>query len=298
MLEGPGPGAAYAPRRYLLDAILAGAARDAGADLRYRCTVLDLVHSGARVTGVRYRDASGAVVTARCDLVVGADGMRSMVARLVGAREYATHEKLSCAYYTYWSGVPAVFAQYQRDGQWVGTIPTNDDQVLIAAYFRQRQFDRIRGNAGAAYLDNIRDTAPEVFERLASGTRTDRLYGTGDQRNFLRDPAGPGWALVGDAGHHKDSLTARGITDAFLQAQLLADCLQGNGITAYARDRDSVLTANYQATLAVARLDVEPERLRMLRAVQSSPDLTERYFAAAAGVLAPGEFYTPELLAS
>ncbi|MBX6383947.1 MAG: FAD-dependent monooxygenase [Microbispora sp.] len=301
-LDGPlpevdGDRAAYAPRRHLLDAILCDAAAAAGATVRHGCTVHDLVWDGDRVAGVRYRAAAGRTVTERAELVVGADGMRSTVAGLAGAAEYAVHPRLTCAYYTYWAGVSAGFEQYQRDGQWVGVIPTNDDQVLIAAYFRQREFDRIRGEAAAAYQANIEGTAPGLRERLREAEQTERLYGTGDQRNFLRTASGPGWALVGDAGHHKDSLTARGITEAFLQADLLADCLAREpgidaALAAYRARRDDLLLINYRSTLSVARLDVAEERLRMLRRIQHSPALTERYFAATAGLIDPADLLT------
>jgi 2-polyprenyl-6-methoxyphenol hydroxylase-like FAD-dependent oxidoreductase len=301
-LHGPGPEvdgrrAAYAPRRYLLDSILASVATDSGAELRHGCTVLGLLTEGAQVIGVRYRDADGKVCSARCRILVGADGMRSVVARLVGANDYAVRPKLTCAYYSYWSGVPASFEQYERPGRWVGVIPTNNDQILVAAYFRQREFEQIRGDAQRHYLENIRSTAPDLGARLDAGRQVDRMYGTGDQPNFLRTAAGPGWALVGDSGHHKDSLTARGITDAFAQADLLTQCIGSRrdlptadvALQRYAQLRDPLLTAGYRSTLSVARLEVTEERLRVLRVVQRSPELTERYFAAAAGVLAPEE---------
>ncbi|MEO3785214.1 NAD(P)/FAD-dependent oxidoreductase [Actinocorallia sp. B10E7] len=294
-LEGPGPGTAYAPRRHVLDTILATAAQKAGAEVRHGCTVLGLLEEDGRVTGVRYRTPGGKTTADRCRLVVGADGMRSTVARLAGAEEYAVHPRLTCAYYTYWSGVEAGFEQYQREGHWIGAIPTNEGRTLVAAYFRQRHFDGIRADAENAYLDNIRTTAPGLAERLRTASRDGRIYGTGDQRNFLRTPAGPGWVLVGDAGHHKDSLTARGITDAFLQAELLAGPGApddpGAAARRFARERDGLLLANYRSTLAVARLDVEPERLELLRSVQASDELTEKYFAAAAGSVTAGDLF-------
>jgi flavin-dependent dehydrogenase len=293
--EVDGRRAAYAPRRYLLDAILAEAAAEAGADVRHGCTVLAL-SGDERVCGVRYRAADGEVRTVGSRLVVGADGMRSMVARLVQAPEYLGHPKLSCAYYAYWSGVPAGFEQYQAPGRWVGVIPTNDDQVLVAGYARQAEFDGLRARAAEGYRDIVRETAPDLAGRLAGGQLTGRVLGTGDQRNFLRRATGPGWVLVGDAGHHKDSLTARGITDAFLAAQLLADRLGPAGekpleagLAEFERDRDDLLRRNYLATVAVARLDVEPQRLRTLRRIQESAELSDRYFAAAAGVIPPEE---------
>ncbi|MDX6637646.1 MAG: hypothetical protein QOJ01_1157, partial [Solirubrobacterales bacterium] len=44
-------------------------------------------------------------------------------------------------------------------------------------------------------------------------------------RGFFRRAAGPGWALVGDAGHFKHPGTAQGIGDAVEQAIHVADAL-------------------------------------------------------------------------
>jgi flavin-dependent dehydrogenase len=239
--------------------------------------------------------------------------MRSLVARLVGAKEYAGHRRMTCAYYTYWSEVAAGFELYERPGGWVAAVPTHEQLTLIVAYFPQHEFSQIRGQAMRAYLENVRTTAPQLHERILSGRQAGRFYGTGDQRNFFREAWGPGWVLVGDAGHHKDSLTAQGIGDAFLQADLLVECLtQGvpnspdvmqddrhlqMALERFARDRDRILEPSYQTTLAVAQLDLQPERLTLLRAIQNSQELTERYFGAVAGIITPQELYTPELLA-
>jgi flavin-dependent dehydrogenase len=305
--------AGYAPRRQVLDAVLVQAAVTSGAELREGCAAVDLLAEDGRVVGVRYRLPSGKLAPAPARLTIGADGMRSLVARVVGAVEYAGHRRMTCAYYSYWSDVPADFEWYQRPGRWVAALRTHDDLTLVAAYFPQDEFGRVRAAATRAYLENVRTTAPQLFERTARGRRVGRLYGTGDQRNFFRQAWGPGWVLVGDAGHHKDSLTAQGISDAFLQADLLVDCLTRNGaggadiledqprleraLERFARERDRLLEPGYQTTLVATRLQVEPERLSLLRAIQRSPELTERYFGTVAGILTPQELYTHELLA-
>jgi flavin-dependent dehydrogenase len=91
----------------------------------------------------------------------------------------------------------------------------------VLTYFPQSRFDEVRADAARAHLDQVRSTAPALYDRLRGNEQLERLRGTGDQRNFFRQAAGPGWALVGDAGHHKDSITARGISDAFCQAETL-----------------------------------------------------------------------------
>src|SRR6266545_4605642 len=80
----PGVDALYAPRRTVLDRVLADGASEAGAEIRFGVTVTDLVRDGPAVTGVIGRD-DRATFRASADLVVGADGIRSTVARLVDA---------------------------------------------------------------------------------------------------------------------------------------------------------------------------------------------------------------------
>ncbi|MBO0518535.1 FAD-dependent monooxygenase, partial [Streptomyces beijiangensis] len=90
---------------------------------------------GDRVAGVRYTTPGGTETTEHARLVVGADGMRSLVARKAGAQNVIEHARVSCTYYSYWSGVPSHFELYERPGRWIGVIPTNDDLTLLMTYF-------------------------------------------------------------------------------------------------------------------------------------------------------------------
>jgi 2-polyprenyl-6-methoxyphenol hydroxylase-like FAD-dependent oxidoreductase len=307
----PGVIGAYAPRRYVLDTILVEAAAAAGVDVREQTPVIGLTTDDGRVTGVRFRTANGNEATERTSLVVGADGMRSTVAKLVDAPLYAQRPNLTCAYYTYWAGVTTDFEIYERPGGWVAALRTHDDLTLVVAYLPQEQFARVRHDPMSAYLANIEATAPALWQRLAQSSIVDRLYGTGDQRNFFRSAHGPGWVLVGDAGHHKDSINAQGISDAFLQSDLLAAELGSQdpaatvgdpvrldaALSRFAAARDEHLFVSYHTTLLTARLDTSPDRLTLLRLIQDSPQLTERYFGVVAGILSPEELYTTDLLA-
>jgi flavin-dependent dehydrogenase len=96
---------AYCPRRTVLDKLLVDAAAEAGAELREHFSVQDLVWDGDRVSGITGRSASGTTVTERARMVIGADGIHSLVARQVQAPTYNTKPALACAYYSYWSGV-------------------------------------------------------------------------------------------------------------------------------------------------------------------------------------------------
>ncbi|TDV49767.1 flavin-dependent dehydrogenase [Actinophytocola oryzae] len=287
-----GQAAAYAPRRYLLDEILADAAVSAGAEFVDRSTVVGLLRDeDGAVRGVRYRRGD-ALVEASASLVVGADGMRSTVARLAGAPTVVEDPTMTCVYYAYWRGLPAEFALYEEPGRFVGTIPTNDGLTVVAAYFPQVDFPKVRRDARAAYVTNIGDTVPGLAAVRVDDERFDRLHGFGAQRNFFRQAAGRGWVLTGDAAHHKDSITARGISDAFVQAELLARQVLPavtdpralrDSLAAYAELRDDALAESYYTTLSVARLEVRDDRVELLRGISGDQRMVDQYFSVVSG---------------
>jgi 2-polyprenyl-6-methoxyphenol hydroxylase-like FAD-dependent oxidoreductase len=297
--------AGYAPRRYVLDPILAEGAVNAGVEFREECHVRDLLFDGDRVSGVKYTTPNGQNSVERANLVVGADGMRSLIARLTTASMITEDRRMTCTYYSYWEGLPAHFELYERPGRWIGVIPTNDALTLVMTYFPQAEFERVRTDAESAYMEAIRTTAPRLFDRMATASRVERLYGTGDQQNFLRQAAGPGWVLVGDAAHHKDSIAARGITDAFIQAQLIVDAIGvefGNkerldvALRRYSRDLENRFMGFYRSTLTTAELRVPESRVSLLRAISKHQDLVDKYFGTLSGACALDDFYNERLL--
>ena len=117
--------------RRVLDQILVDAAVAAGAELREHFSVTELVVDGTRVTGIRGHAAGGAVVTEQASIVIGADGVRSLVARGVQAPQYNVRPTMTCAVYTYWSDVPLEQAElYPRPERMIIAAPTNDGQTL------------------------------------------------------------------------------------------------------------------------------------------------------------------------
>ncbi len=294
----------YAPRRFVLDPILAAGAVAAGVEFREACEVTDLLFDGDRVVGVQYTTPGGAVATDRARLVVGADGTRSVVARRVGSGNVTEHPRMTCTYYSYWAGVPAHFELYERPGRWIGVIPTNDDLTLIMTYFPQREFTEVRTQVEAAYLEAVRTTAPALYERMSAGRRVEKLYGTGQQENYFRKAFGPGWVLLGDAVHHKDSITARGITDAFIQTRLLTDHIGQElhddaalevALKSYEDDLDEEFLNLYQGVLNVAELRPEG-RAEMLGKLVGHQGLIDRYFSTVSGACSFDDFYNDELL--
>ena len=148
------------------------------------------------------------------------------------------------------------------------------------------------------------DEVPELAERVRAGRREDHLYGMIDVPNFLRKPYGPGWALVGDAGCHKDPFMALGICDAFRDAELLVEALdQGlsgrapleQTLADYERQRNEATMEDYQRNLAQAQFrPLPPEVAQLRRALHDNPEETNRYYLAIEGMTPPEMFFNPE----
>jgi 2-polyprenyl-6-methoxyphenol hydroxylase-like FAD-dependent oxidoreductase len=297
--------ATYAPRRQILDQILINAAVQAGAEFRAGCSLSAVLSENDRVAGVRLNSNNGGEIVEQTRLLVGADGMRSRVAELVHAPTVIEDPRLSCVYYTGWTRISCGLSIREQPGSSIGTVPTHDDVTLILTYFPQDSFTAIKSDPLRAHLDSIKATAPDLFDEVSGSEQAVRLHGTGDQRNFFRKAHGPGWVLVGDAGHHLDSITARGITNAFVQADMLSGEIKGDlaneqnvdaALSHFEARRHDAQIDGYRSTLETARLQVQNSRLKMLRAISQVPALTERYFALLAGMISMDEFLTPELV--
>jgi flavin-dependent dehydrogenase len=252
----PGPGA-IAPRRTVLDPILLAAAAQAGAGVELGVSVHGLLREGGRVTGV-----ATSAGERRARLVIGADGRNSRIARLAQARAYHEHPPATFGYYTYWRGSPvAGLHACLEPGRFAGLFPVGGGLALAFVQGPRDQYPAFRRDPLPAYLRELR-SHPALADLLAGAVIAEPLRGTGALPNFLRTAHGPGWALAGDAGHHKDPLIARGIADAFRDADLLAaavtDGWEGDldaALARYGRQRDQCAIPLSDANLRVARLD-------------------------------------------
>ena len=182
----------YAPRRTVLDTILVEAAAMAGAEVRERFSVSELIMDGERVTGIRGHAAGGGTVTEQARIVIGADGLHSLVARSVQAPTYNVRPALTCAYYSYWSDVAldsarAVPAARPHD-------PGCPDQRRADA--GHHLLARIRCSTRCARTSRATSWRRSIWRRDSpSGCgwapRTERFRGTADLRNFYRQPLRP-----------------------------------------------------------------------------------------------------------
>ena len=189
----------------ILDKILLNAAVDAGVEVRERFSVEELVTDGDRVTGIPRPVSGRRPVQEEARIVIGADGVRSAIARMVDAPAYNEQPATSCAYYSYWSNVSIQAAElYPRPERMLIAAPTNDGLTLLISYWPQTAFDQVRADIEGEFMQAL-DIVPSLAERFRAGSRVEKFQGSGDLRGFFRRPFGPGWALVGDAGYHKES---------------------------------------------------------------------------------------------
>jgi flavin-dependent dehydrogenase len=289
-----------APRRYVLDTLLATAAQRAGAQVRPGVTVTGLRRDGrGRVRGVYGHDRAGAPVELAARYVIGADGLRSRVAGLVGAAINEAGPAGGATQYAYyaggrWSGIEFFVAERS----FAGVFPTHDGQACIwvcnpsadAKAVRRRTSSRVE-----AFEPLLEGSAPQLVERLRQARRTSPVQGMLRQPNQLRQAFGPGWALVGDAGYYRDAVTAYGISDAFRDAELLAVALdqalgaaavETTALAAYQQHRDQALREIFEITCRLAAYPPVPTFIELQKQLSAAID---KEAAALAARPIPGE---------
>ncbi len=217
-----------APRRHVLDALLVDAAVRAGVDLRTGVNITRVDQYLGRVTGVVGRDADGADLQVTARFVVGADGLRSRIARAVGAPIVDSRPPGGATHYSYFHG-PAWdgFEFHIAEGVMAGIFPTHAGEANVWTCTPGATTPNVAGGETDGFLQLLALANPALADRMAGAERTAPVRSAFNLPNHARQPWGPGWALVGDAGMHRDPVSGHGITDAFRDAELLARALDG-----------------------------------------------------------------------
>lgn len=294
--ERGGVSALFAPRRTLLDPLLVEAAAAAGADVRFATAVEGLVARRGRIAGVAARGRNGKPLVARAPLVVGADGHRSRVAAAAGAATTWQGSAASALIYGYFQGLPADgYEWFYRPQASAGIIPTNGGEVCVWAGAPASAGGFAPGVLEETFAGWLRRAAPEALARVAAARRSGRLRGYPGVAGYLRQPQGPGWALVGDAAAFRDPLSAHGITDALRDAELLArSAVAGLGhgdldaaLRRYQEQRDAIALPLQQITERVASYawtlpELRTTLLGLSRAMGREVQLIEGFDAAPA----------------
>jgi menaquinone-9 beta-reductase len=287
-------------RRFVLDQILVNAAAEAGVEVRTGAAVTGLVTEHDRVVGVT--TAGGEL---RAPLVVGADGTRSAVAKMIGAREYCTTPNGRVFMWAYYDGDPS------NGEMWAGKLDdcaylvlrSDDGLSLVAACPSIDRRDEVRGNREAVYEAGIR-AWPELHAGIAGAPREGPVRTMANMHGYFRESAGPGWVLVGDAGHFKDPSPGQGIADALRQAESLADAIAralggGSGnpdhvLRDWWRWRDEDAWEMYWFAHDAGMAGPWPRlRLEVLRRIAADPELTSALLRVFNHDLRPSQLFTP-----
>jgi menaquinone-9 beta-reductase len=294
--QAPEGRAAYCIRRATLDPWLQDLAEQAGADLRCRHRVLDLTRQGDRVTGVVVRTPHG-VETHQADLVVGADGMHSTLAELTGVESYHVSE----------TGRAGAFAYYPAPERWTEDwdatlehwgdelryVFRTDAEQLVLVYVGEREEVAAWGSARAERLRDALARSPTT-RRLSEGKQPlGASVGLLRATYYYRRPVGPGFALIGDAGHFKDFVTGQGMTDAFLDAERMAVAVLDGRDAAferYWRERDvATLPLHFDAIRQGAIGYNEPFIRWVTGRMARDPELVARVFRTFDRTLDPAQ---------
>lgn len=292
-IEAVGPSSTYESfaagaciRRPGFDLALVETARAAGAEVREHVRVNDLVRDDSgRVCGVRYRQRNGTTGEITAKLVIGADGRRSTVARLVGARAHHSWDNQRMMAFAYFQDTHPesrhVAMQWRYDDDLVTIFPCDGGQLVALQMPPVRRADEYRADRSGAFVATV-DRIPAYAERLRGCTRVGNVFVSYHHPSYFRHSQGPGWALAGDAGHFKDPVTAQGIRDALRFGRLLGEAVAprldepdklDRALARWEFDRDAQCLAMYQWANSLGRDDaVSPIEFAAYRWFAARPD--------------------------
>jgi 2-polyprenyl-6-methoxyphenol hydroxylase-like FAD-dependent oxidoreductase len=297
-------GAGLSVRRLVLDALLVDAAAAAGAQVRTGTNVTGVLTADGRVCGVR--TAAGEL---RAAVVVGADGRRSTIAEHVGAASYYVEPAGRLFAWGYFAGAQSMEPRLRigRIGDLAyAATPTDSDLFLAAVAPPRAHKAAFLADRERHYAAGIR-AWPELADIVAGATRVGPLRVVADWQACFRTATGPGWVLVGDAGHFKDPAPAQGMADALRHAERLAGVLErGLGGSA---DLDAELTAwwhwrdrdtreiHWLAADIGAAGGTAPIVTQFLRDLGAAPDGGVQLLRLLNHELRPAEVFTPGRMA-
>jgi len=274
-----GVDALYAPRRTVIDALLVDAAKRAGATIEFGAAVTGLHRDGDdRVAGVVIDDrrrGRRAQRVERAPLVVGADGRNSVVARNTGAPTVFVGRSASSFLYGYWADFPADgYEWFYQPGLTAGAIPTNDGLTCVFVGAAPARMGEIVGTRSPLAAFQLLAGPAGIGPRIGAASRAEPIrYVSRLPPGYLRPAYGPGWALVGDAGHWMDPMSTHGMTAALRDAELLAQAVlsapaggaqQRAALAGYQATRDRLSLPMMPVTEEIASYGWDLDQLRTL----------------------------------
>ncbi len=226
------------PRR-ILDASLVEAARKSGVTVLEEHTVTDLLHEQGAVAGAAVRTGDGSIRLLHARLTIGADGLRSIVARRIGRRHHGIPARM--AFVAHATGVPGLSDRAElhvtAEG-YAGLNPVGHGIANVALVIPSRLAAAARGDAAGFALAAL-ERIPGVRGRVRADNIVRPFLVTGPFAARSRRVVTNGALLVGDAADFFDPFTGEGICAAFRGAELAMEttlsALESSGPVSAAR---------------------------------------------------------------
>ncbi len=213
-----------------------------GADRREGTRVTGLLVEADRVRGVRLRSATGGTTSVRADHVIGADGARSSLARLLGVERPVRFPRRIglVAHHAGVAGMTDHGEMHVGDGYYVGLAPTPGGEINVGMALPMGGVGRARDRYEAAIAG-----IPAVADRLRESPRLGPIRGAAPIGHRVADVAGPGWLLIGDAAGFVDPFTGEGIHRALRSARaaVMAITADGDAAATYRAERRRAFAA-------------------------------------------------------
>jgi 2-polyprenyl-6-methoxyphenol hydroxylase-like FAD-dependent oxidoreductase len=246
--------------RPAFDLALVETAREAGAEVRERTSLVDVLWSGGRASGVRLRSRDGGEYDVRCSLVIGADGRGSTTAERVGAAVPYRGSRNGRGLAFFYCDDP------QLGTPWRGRViqlralethtlvfPCPEDRMLVLFMGPAEEIPLFRKDPDGMLRRMLAEN-PLAAERVGDAPNRTKFRSTGSVSAFYRRSSGPGWALAGDAGHFKDPVIGQGMRDSMRFGRLLGEAAASviddplrldRALLAAERQRDRECMASY-----------------------------------------------------
>jgi 2-polyprenyl-6-methoxyphenol hydroxylase-like FAD-dependent oxidoreductase len=284
--------------RPVLDKALLDVAVEAGAETRFGERVTGLLGTGGEEDPAR-----GVVLESGEEIgaswVIGADGRASTVARALELEKRRPLAGEMAFMFGYWRGLPQT-GRFQIGVEQRASLSTSPCEDDISILILGCEPELTRGDADQRQRNFL--GALEQFEWLDTEALSSaeqiapiRIAPETMLRGFFRDGTGPGWALVGDAGHFKHPSTAQGISDAIEQALHVADeLLTADSLDGYEAWRDERAREHYEWSFDFGRFPTQATR-PLFQGIASDPAAAQDFRDSFSRLTRPrSDVLTPE----
>jgi menaquinone-9 beta-reductase len=294
--------------RVQFDALLLQRARGAGVDVREEYRVHDLVYDDrGGIAGVHALGAGGASQDFPARLVIGADGLRSVVARRARlARRLRRPDRLAfVAHYRGVSGVGTRGEMLVERGGYLGIAAVGDGLVNVSLVLeRPVATTLLAAGDHERVIERWLEAHTHIASRFTHAQRVDGPMATGPFASRARRAWRPGLALVGDAADFFDPFTGEGIYSALLGAEALAhhahDALchgRWTPLAQYDRWRRREFAAKWRVEALIALAVSRPWLLeRAARAFAARPELAHQLVGVTGDFVPAREVLRPRYL--